>query len=75
MPSEQRQRLAAWWRGTLMAEVDEELARRYPEWQRFKEIHAGMLSEARAAALELRPVEPEAVDEVLRDLDLRSAAG
>jgi hypothetical protein len=33
-----------------------------------------MLSEARAAALELRPVEPEAVDDVLRDLDLRSAA-
>lgn len=72
--SEQRQRLTVWWQATLMEEVDEELTRRYPERQRFKDIHAGMLSEARAAALEMRPVEPEAVDEVLRELDLRSAA-
>lgn len=72
--TEQRQRLAVWWRGTLSEDVDEELSRRYPERKKFKEIHAAMLSEARAAALELRPIEPEAVDELLRDLDLRSAA-
>jgi CPA1 family monovalent cation:H+ antiporter len=72
--AEQRQRLAVWWRGTLSEDVDEELSRRYPERKKFKEIHAAMLSEARAAALELRPIEPEAVDELLRDLDLRSAA-
>jgi CPA1 family monovalent cation:H+ antiporter len=70
---EQRQKLAVWWRGTLIEAVDEELSRRYPERKKFKDIHGGMLSEARAAALELRPLEPEAVDELLRDLDLRSA--
>jgi hypothetical protein len=32
-----------------------------------------MLAAARAAALRLRPKEPEAVDEIVRELDLRSA--
>ena len=72
--AEQRQMLTVWWRGTLIEDEDEELSARYPEMRKFREIHAAMLSEARAAALELRPIEPEAVDELLRDLDLRSAA-
>ncbi|WP_211588881.1 cation:proton antiporter [Allorhizocola rhizosphaerae] len=62
------------WRATLLESGEEdELAQRYPERHHVKAIHADMLARARAAALRLRPKEPEAVDEVLRELDLRSA--
>ncbi|HEX6683338.1 MAG TPA: cation:proton antiporter [Candidatus Limnocylindrales bacterium] len=71
---EQENRLAIWWRGTLVDEDDEELSTRYPQRQKLKEIHAEMLTAARAATLKMRPVEPEAADELLRDLDLRTAA-
>ncbi len=65
--------LAARWRAMLLESDDDELAERYPERLRIRAIHNDMLGLARAAALRLRPKEPEAVDEILRELDLRSA--
>lgn len=71
--ADQESRLAMWWRSTLADDDDDEFAQRFPQRQRLKEIHADLLGAARAATLELRPYEPEAADELLRDLDMRSA--
>lgn len=72
--AEQEDWLSVWFRGVISDPDEDEEDTRFPQRQQFLGVRSELLAAARAAVLMRRPHEPEAVDALLRQLDLRSAA-
>ncbi len=72
--AEQEDWLSIWFRNVVSEPDEEQGDTRFPQRQRFLAVRHEMLAAARAAVLSRRPHEPEAVDDLLRQLDLKTAA-